>query len=94
MQQITFEKIPEYNKPLGKLGNYVYYWNNGTYCKRLYVKPVQPGTLNQRKWWRRFEKCVRQYQGLNPVQKAEYERKAKPWKMSGFNYYIHEQITL
>jgi len=86
------DKLNQFNRPVGKLGNWVYYFVGETYTRRAYVKPVQPETIDQKKWWQQFRKNVNFWQSLNPDQKALYEKKATDFKMSGFNYFMHERL--
>ena len=94
MRPITSSYIPEYNKPGGKLGNYVYYFDRGVYRRRLYVKPIQPGTPTQKHRWSQFRNYVKKWQGLKQSEKNEWNRKAEDFRMSGFNYYISWRFSI
>lgn len=80
------------NKPIGKLGNRVYYYINGVYTSRAYVIPNQPASNPQRTWWREMRTAVRQWQMLSSGEKEALNRRAKPFRYSGFNLYVSEYL--
>lgn len=75
-------------KTTGKIGNTVYYESNGEKKSRPYFIPVQPGTPAQLAWWEVFRDGVSNYQLLSSEVKAEWEEKAKPLHMEGFNLFM------
>lgn len=81
-------KLLELAKPVGKLGNRVYYFWRGDYRSRAYVIPVQPGTASQKKTWLRMKKKMKDWRMLNPPVQLYWNELAKPLQMSGMNLYL------
>lgn len=82
----------QFNKPVGKLGNFVYYFWGEDYLKRAYVKPVQPWTALQLTRAQKFRNGVMAWQALTVPQKEAYNVRADPLKMSGFNLFMSEYM--
>lgn len=78
---------------VGKLKDKVlYYRRDGSYHERSYFIPVQPGTAPQVAWWNKFAAGVSAWQALTAEQKNEWNKKAYPLKMSGFNYFMRKHL--
>ena len=86
-------KENQYNKPVGKLGNRVFYFVGEDYRSRAYVIPVQPGTAMQRTWWTKFRRAVRKWNTLQPWAKEEWNAKAVNYQMSGFNKFVSDWMA-
>lgn len=79
-------------RTVGKLGDRVYYYREGVLIYRTYVIPVQPGTPAQLAWWAVFRAAVTAWHALTgPVQGA-WNKKAIPYRMSGYNLYISRTL--
>lgn len=85
--------LKEVNKPVGKLGNVVYYFWKNEYRSRAYIKPIQPGTPAQLARWNKFASGVTTWQSFTGIVKNVYNTRAKPLKMSGFNLFMREHMN-
>lgn len=85
--------IIELTKPIGKIGNKVYYEVNGKYVERPYYIPNQPGTPAQVTRWNLFKAGVQGWQALTPAQKTTYNDRAVRFQFSGFNLYMREYLN-
>lgn len=79
-------------KTVGKLGSRVYYYRDGELVSRLYVIPVQPGTPAQLAWWLQFRNAVTAWHALTPAARTIWNKKAVPYRMSGYNLYISRTL--
>lgn len=77
---------------IGKFGDRVYYYKNGELVSRAYVIPVQPGTPAQVTWWDNFSSGVTSWQALPQGHKKKWDKKAKPFRFSGFNLFMREWL--
>lgn len=88
----TLQQLIDQEKPIGKLGNYVYYWWRGQYKRRVYFLPVQPATPPQKIIWTKFKINVKRWQKSTQTVKDEYNLRAKDLPLSGFNLFMREKL--
>jgi len=79
-------------KTVGKLGSRVYYYRDGELVSRAYVIPVQPGTSAQKAWWKVFRDAVKAWHALTDAVRAVWNKKAIPYRISGYNLYISRTL--
>jgi len=61
--------------------------------KMKFYRPFNPQTIPQQSWRTEFANAVAGWQALTPEQKAVYNESAKYKNMSGYNWYIREQLN-
>lgn len=83
---------PMYQSIGGRLGNIVLYNRYDREYARVFVKPVNPNTMEQKKIRRTFGDAVRSWQELSGEVKHKYNMKARRLPMSGYNLYISHYI--
>ncbi len=76
----------------GKVDDRVYWEKDGEKISRAYFIPVQPGTGAQLTWWNIFKQGVLNWQAFTQGQKDIYNARAKRYRMSGFNLYMHDYL--
>lgn len=72
----------------GRVGNFVFYMNNGNAYARRYVVPRNPDTPDQHKRRTRFADAVHAWQKLTDTEKKLWNAKARRRLMSGYNLFI------
>lgn len=72
----------------GKMGDLVFYSIRDRQYARLYVKPANPDTSEQRFIRKTFGDAVRTWQKLTHEEKRKYNKKALRLSMTGYNLYI------
>ena len=77
----------------GKLGNRVYCTRNGKPCSRLHVMPSNPRTGRQRERRSLFARAVSAWRGLDADTRAQWNRRARGMKMSGYNLFMSESMS-
>jgi hypothetical protein len=71
----------KHNTPAGKRDSRMqFYW------------PTNPQTSPQQAWRAVFAQGFSDWGGLTPTEKAEYNRRARSRKMSGFNLFMREYL--
>jgi len=72
----------------GRMGDIVFYSFYDRQYARLYCKPVDPKTVEQKIIRKTFGDAVRSWQALSPEEQYKYNKKARRLPMTGYNLYI------
>lgn len=80
------------NTAHGKLGNIVYQGNAYSQIVRVHVPQRHRPSASQLEWNYKFGVTADNWRVLTEEQKNEYNARAVPFNMTGFNLYIKENI--
>lgn len=78
----------------GKVGPLVVENNKKTQYIKTNIKPKDKKTTKQLEKRKRYGQAVQAWRALTPEEKKEYNQRAKPLKISGFNLFIKEFTTI
>lgn len=77
----------------GRLGDRVYYTRNGKIRSRRHVIPSNPRTRKQQAGRSRFAGAVRAWRALDEEARADWNRRAKRIRRTGYNLFISECLA-